>query len=102
MQIPETEPSSIDQAIELALERTRGQFKIELELAQLRNLKPQLMAVLKKWPGEVHPRGVNLFFELWAIAQISRLANGEPPLKDKQISDFLDRCLTFFNCFFCR
>jgi len=97
MEIPDTDPSSIDQAIDFGFQRTRGQFGIEIE--QLENFKPQLISVLESWPGEAHPRFVMLFVELCAIAQISRLANREPVLTDKQISGFLRRCLDFFNCF---
>jgi hypothetical protein len=99
MEIPETVPSSIDQAIEAACDRARGSFNIDVEPKQLRALKPQVIAVFKNWPGEAHPRFVNLFVELWAIAQISRLANKEPGLKDEQVRAFLGQCADYFNCF---
>lgn len=99
MEIPETEPSSIDQAIEVAFERTRGQFKIEIEPKQLWTLKAQLVGVLRGWRGDAHPRFVILFVELWAIAQISRIANDEPTLTDKQMRVFLGQSMEFLNCF---
>jgi len=88
---------SISQGLEAALQRTRDRF--DVSRGRIDDAGPVLVRVLEAWPAEAHPRFVTLFVELWAIAVIARIANGEPPLTEPQIRDFLGHCSAYFNSF---
>jgi hypothetical protein len=58
-----------------------------------------LKQVLQKSNINPHPRFITLFVELWAVAEVARVFNGEPRLNEQQIEIFLNRTAEFINSF---
>jgi len=88
---------AINRGVENAFQRTRQRF--EINERRILDSQYRLVEVLESWPGEADPRFVTLFAELWAIAEVARLANGEPKLVNEEIRDFLGHCFAYFNSF---
>jgi hypothetical protein len=91
------EHDAISKGLDAAFERTKEHFDVNRR--RIDEVQRPLMGVLESWPGEAHRRFVTLFAELWAIAAIARLANGEPALTEEQIRGFLDHSFDYFNSF---
>jgi hypothetical protein len=89
------EYDAISKGLDAAFERTKERF--DVNRGQIDEVQRPLIGVLESWPGEAHRRFVTLFAELWAIAAIARLANGEPALTEEQIRDFLGHSFAYFN-----
>ena len=90
---------SISRGLEAALERTRERFGTSNTIPQDAPEVRRLTRVLQNWPGDADPRFVSLFVELFAVAQIARVANNEPMLTDEEIFAFLAHSSAFFNSF---
>jgi hypothetical protein len=92
------ERNDLIKGIARGFERTAVHFGAPPE-HQREEIEYVLRRVFERWPGEVHPRFVQMFAELATVAIAARAQYHEPGLSEDDFRRFLETSIDFFNSF---
>lgn len=95
----EPRESDISQGLSSGLSRIRSTLGKPYSLDEMAELGAKIVEAFRLYPDEVNERFVELFAEMAAISESSRLYFGFPALTVDDLTAFLPQAANFFNSF---